>query len=99
MARPRPWARRAMLRKLIMGGALLVAAFASVKLFLSTSKDQHTLKFQHTSEDLSADSRADSGSTAAGSKTSKESGAASAVSQTGSHPAHFKATKPMNAAL
>jgi len=76
-----------MIRRLIMGGALLVAAFASVKLFLSTSKDQHTLKFQHTREDASSDSGRETRSIAAGSKDSKASSAENASSQTGSHRA------------
>ena len=66
-----------------MGGALLVAAFASVKLFLSTSKDQHTLKVQHTKEDSSSGSGTDSRSIAAGSTDSKANSAENASSQTG----------------
>ncbi len=68
-----------------MLGALLIAALVSVKLFLSTSgKDQHTLRFQHTTVESAADS-AGSGSTAAGSMSIEGSGKDVATSQTGLH--------------
>ena len=68
-----------------MLGALLVAVFVSVKLFLSTSsKDQHTLRFQHTTVDSATDSLG-SGSTAAGSISSEGSVRDVVTSQTGSH--------------
>ena len=80
-----------MIRRLILGGAFLVAAFASVKLFLSTSKDQHTLKFQHMKQETTPGSRAGFSITAAGTDGGKASSAVAAASHAGSPAAHIMA--------